>query len=71
MRNGKSRKEFYFSPEEKALITITAKRFHIDESSMVRVLIQLGFESLPRSQEHQIKSNLPGQLFPSPLSTQL
>jgi len=47
MRNGKSRKEFYFSSEERAIITITARRFHIDESSMVRVLIQLGYESLP------------------------
>jgi hypothetical protein len=47
MRNGKSRKEFYFTPEERQLITITARRFHIDESSMVRVLIQLGYEALP------------------------
>lgn len=47
MRNGKSRKEFYFTPEERAIITVTARRFHIDESSMVRVLIQLGYESLP------------------------
>ena len=46
MRNGKSRKEFYFTAEEKAIIQITARRFHIDESSMVRVLIQLGYECL-------------------------
>jgi len=69
MRNGKSRKEFYFTSEERAIITITARRFHIDESSMVRVLIQLGYESLPIIPGQNIIEKAPAAVRVLPIQT--
>lgn len=47
MRNGKSRKEVYFSSTERATIAALAKKCYIDETSMIRVLMQCGINSFP------------------------
>lgn len=47
MRNGKSRKEVYFNSTERATIAALAKKCYIDETSMIRVLMQVGINAFP------------------------
>lgn len=46
MRNGKSRKEIWFSQAEVQQIKQLASEFHLDETSVIRMLLHLGTRAL-------------------------